>query len=122
MILQFISQPFGGPPQFGSTSWVRIIESEDGTKESDLKRKGLERFNSLDLKKVSEFKDKIEAPKSLNPVGAPTSYPGSVSVRAEMGKVYVGKLMQRDMRTGQPVELSFKAIVDEMSSGVESAE
>ena len=122
MILQFISQPFGGPPQFGSTSWVRIIESEDGTKESDLKRKGLEKFNSLDLKKVGEFKDKIEPPKSLNPAGAPNNYPGSVSVRAEMGKVYVGKLMQREMPTGQPIELSFKAIVDQMSSDVESAE
>jgi hypothetical protein len=39
-----------------------------------------------------------------------------------MGKVYVGKLMQRDMRNGQPIELSFKAIVDEMSSDSEPAE
>ena len=74
------------------------------------------------MKKIGEFKDKIAAPKSINPVGAPGNYPGSVSVPAEKGKVYVGKLMQRDMRTGQPVELSFKAIVAEISSDGELTE
>jgi hypothetical protein len=120
--LQFINQPFGGPAQFGSAGWVRIIDSDGVEKESDLKRKGNAKFDALDLKKIGEFKDKIEAPKSVNTVGPQAAYGGPVSVRAEMGKIYVGKLMQRDMRNGQPVELSFKAIVDEMSSDVELAE
>jgi hypothetical protein len=122
LILQFINQPFGGPPQFGSINWVRVVEPEVEKSDSDSKHKGQEKFDAIDLKKISELKDKIAPPKSINPVGAPGSYPGSVSVRAELGKVYVGKLMQRDMRTGQPVELSFKAIVDEMSSDGDLAE
>jgi hypothetical protein len=100
---------------------VRVIDGE-GPKDSELKRAGKQKYDSLDLKKIGEFKDKIQPPKSINPLGAPGSFPGSVSVRAEKGKVYVGKLMQRDMHNGQPVELSFKAIIDEMSSDGELAE
>jgi len=101
---------------------VRVIEGDGASKDSDPKRKETGKYDSLDLKKIGEFKDKIAAPKSINPVGAPGNYPGSVSVPAEKGKVYVGKLMQRDMRTGQPVELSFKAIVAEISSDGELTE
>ncbi len=120
LILHFINQPFG-PAQFGTVSWVRVVDSESAKKDGDGKSKGVEKYDSLDLKKIGELKDKLEAPKSVNPAGQPGN-PGSASLRAEKGKVYVGKLMQRDMRTGQPIELSFKAIVDELSSDVESAE
>ncbi len=81
LILQFISQPIGGPPQFGSNSWVRVIESEVEKNDSDPKTKRLEKFDSLDLKKIGEFKEKLAAPKSVNPVGASGSYPGSLSLR-----------------------------------------
>ncbi len=119
LMVQFIGQQFGGPGPFGGTGWMRVIEPEDGTKESDLKRKGLEKYNALDLKNIDEFKDKIAAP---NSTGSSSNYPGSVAVRAEFGKVYVGKLPQRDMRTGQPIELSFKAVIDEMSSDAQPTE
>jgi hypothetical protein len=117
LILQFMSQPFGGPGLPGSTAWVRVVEPEEGLKGNEASKVAADQYGKLDLKKVEEFKDKIAAPKQ-----AGTSTPMSISVRAELGKVYVGKMMQHDMRTGQPVEMSFKAIVDEMSTGSEPAE
>jgi hypothetical protein len=35
-----------------------------------------------------------------------------VQIPAEEGKVYVGKVPHRDMRTGQPVEATFKLYVE----------
>jgi hypothetical protein len=121
LILQFMSQPFGGPALPGSAGWVRVVEPEGGATKSNGSKAAAEKYEKLDLKKVEEFKDRIAAPKAAGP-STPNAYPMSISVRAEPGKVYVGKMMQRDMRTGQPVEMSFKAIVDELSSDSEPVE
>ena len=121
-MLQFISQPFGGPGQFGSTSWVRVIETESGTKESELEAT---RDGEIRLTRLEEDR-RVQGSRSRRPSRKPgwraRRFPGFRVGCAEMGKVYVGKLMQKRYATGQPIELSFKAIVDEMSSDSEPAE
>jgi hypothetical protein len=122
LILQFMSQPFGMPRGSESPVWVREIKPEGAAKEDKSEKAASEVYEKLDLKKVDEFKKKIAAPKPVRRPGMPTNDQISTLVEADRGSVYVGKMISRDMRTGQPVEMSFKAIIDEMSSDSEPAE
>ena len=35
---------------------------------------------------------------------------------AEQGKIYVGQVQHRDMRTGQPMQLSYKVFVEDLTT------
>jgi hypothetical protein len=118
--LQFIEAPFGygpfGPPE----TWLRVVESEglegeDGDTESPDPKARLKEFTEINLAKIDDLKDKLPTPRTVggNQPGNPR--PPKV-VTTEAGKIYVGRLQHRDMRTGQPVQLAFKVYVEEMST------
>jgi hypothetical protein len=118
LMLQFIEM-YGGSRQMNSPSWMRVI-SADAPAKDDRKNAGMEKFDSIDLDKIDELKEKGAAPEASP--NQPGTYPGAIIVPAERGKVYVGKMQQRDMRNGQMVEMSFKAVVEEMSGDVEKSD
>ena len=72
-------------------------------------------FTEINLAKIDELKDKLPAPRTIanNQPGNPNA-PKVVTIAA--GKIYVGRLQHRDMRTGQPLQLVFKVFVEEMTT------
>jgi hypothetical protein len=122
LTLQFAVSPFGyqvpfGPfgPFGGFEPWLRVVESEAGANDEDTKRVALAKFTALDLNKIDELKDEFSPPRNTG--GNQPGHPSAPMVLpCELGKVYVGKLTHRDMRTGQPVQLAFKAVVEELST------
>ena len=118
-MLQFTGAAYGPPNQFGADAWSGAIEIDAEKNERDRSRKALEKFESLDLSKIDEQKDKAAVKNAGN---QPVGFPGATMLPAELGKVYIGKLQVRDMRTGQPIAVAFKAVVEDLSSDSEPTE
>jgi hypothetical protein len=143
LTLQFIDSPYGFQGPFGGESWVRVAGSkadlEDGAAsnakaptsdspeappaEADPNAKpgpqaeatlGLEEFNDLNLDDIDDLKDKLKRPRNLGG-GEQRGPRPPVVLAAETGKIYVGQLQHRDMRSGQPVQLSYKVFVEELT-------
>ena len=74
-------------------------------------RAAREKFKSLDLEKIDSFKDDLKVLAAVR--DAPNNPRGPAMAPAVPGKIYLGQLIDRDMRTGQPVHLSFKVVVEE---------
>ena len=141
LTLQFVDSPFGYQGPFGGAAeaWVRVIKTDDEAKakegeakegeaeESDEKAGDekqpttLDQFNSLDLDEIDELKKKLPQPRMLGGGEVRGPRPPMV-LPAEAGKIYIGRVQHRDMRTGQPIQLAFKVFVEEMSSGDEESE
>lgn len=119
--LQFVEAPFGygpfGPPE----AWLRVVESEAEEEESPDAKARLDEFTEINLAKIDDLKDKLPTPRTVagNQPGNPRA-PKVVTTKA--GKIYVGRLQHRDMRTGQPIQLAFKVFVEEMSTDGEAAQ
>lgn len=118
LTLQFIDSPFGYAGPFGAPeAWLRVVGAGAGEGEGEGQdiEAALEKFASLDLAKIDELKDKLPTPRTTS--GDQPGNPRAPKVvTAELGKTYVGRLQNRDMRTGQPVQLAFKVFVEEMST------
>jgi hypothetical protein len=104
LVLQFNPFQYGVPgPGMAFSLWS--AEAGDGSDGGKAK----EKFESLELCKFDDWK------KDLKPVDFGRNSPAhrtQVQIPAEEGKVYVGKVPHRDMRTGQPVEAMFKLYVE----------
>ncbi len=99
------SQFFGRPDQ--AATWVRIVEADQNADIAPLLV-----YKNLELYDIDGLKDELPPPVNQQPGMARGQQP--VVLQAERGKVYVGKVSQMDRRTGQPMQLAFKAIVEEM--------
>jgi len=69
----------------------------------------------LDLEDIDKLKSKLRAPRMLGGGQQMGPRPPMV-LGVEPGKIFVGRLLHRDNRTGQPVQIAFKVFVDEMST------
>jgi hypothetical protein len=119
LTLQLHDNPFGfGGPYAAAEPWVRVIEAKGEGEDVDV----LEEFTTLDLNKIDELKEKLRAPRIASGNQLPGNPRPPIAVTAEPGKIYVGRLQHRDMRTGQPVQLAFKAMVEEIAAADASAE
>jgi hypothetical protein len=68
---------------------------------------------------LDELKEKLKRPRNLGG-GEPRGPNPPIVLAAEAGKIYIGQVQHRDMRTGQPIQLSFKVFVEELiKDGVE---
>jgi hypothetical protein len=112
LMLQFSGVMYGGPNQFGGDSWLGAIEADAAKTGSDRNGKAAEKFDAVDLNKIDEHKAKASVRNAGDPSG---ENPGGMTLPAEIGKVYVGKLQSRDMRTGRPLVVAFKAVVESLS-------
>jgi len=149
LTLQFTDSPFGYHGPFGVIEpWVRVAKMKEETAESEAdegeatektsdddrskdtkevesnqanKPNALEQFNALDLQEVDELKKTLPQPRLLG--GGPAQGPRPPMVLpAEEGKIYIGRVQHRDMRTGHPIQLAFKVFVEEMSSDEDDKE
>jgi hypothetical protein len=119
----FDMQQYGYSGPFGGQNWIRVLESDRETgdaPERDDNRAALAEFKALDLSKLEELKDKLELPNIERQ--QPAYGRGPIVVPAERGRIYVGKLNHRDMRTGQPVQLAFKVLVEKLSTDSDDSE
>lgn len=102
-------------------------EQSDAAKQDDAAKPAVEaaaepsaeeRFKALEFDSLEDLKKKLRQPKMLD--GGVRNGPAQpLVVRAEKGKIYVGQLQHRDPRTGQPVQLSFKAYVEDLGKAEE---
>jgi hypothetical protein len=131
LTLQFVDYPYGhGGPFTPAQAWVRVVESENGAKPAeatggeveggeteavDEKPARLEEFTAIDLDEIDKLKEKLPQPRMLGG-GQPTGPRPPMVLAAEPGKIFVGRLQVHDNRTGQPMQLAFKAFVDEVST------
>ncbi len=125
--LQFVDNFFGYHGPFGQAAggWVRVLEGDE--KKPDAAKPAVEaaanpsaeeRFKALEFDALEDLKKKLRQPKMLD--GGVRNGPAQpLVVRAEKGKIYVGQLQHRDPRTGQPVQLSFKAYVEDLEKAEE---
>jgi hypothetical protein len=107
LTIQFIDSPFGWGPFGPSEPWVRVMEGTDTESLRDA-------FADVNLGRIDELKDKLRLPRTAG-VSQPPG-PRAIVVRGEPGEIYLGRLQSRDMRTGQPMPLAFKAMVEEMQT------
>jgi hypothetical protein len=94
----------GGP-------WVKRRSAEDDEAADDEAERMVaaqEQFDDLDLEDVDELPEEFQ---SLN-VGGPGFGPGNMTAAANFGDIFVGRLVSRDMRNGQPIDMTFKVIVE----------
>jgi hypothetical protein len=144
--LQFVDQFFGYNGPFGQPEggWVRVLKSPadanlgeekkpDAATTSETERENaaakdegsqpmnLDAFNAVDLDDLDEYKSKLPQPRMIEG-GHRTGPRPPMVLPAETGKIYVGRLVHREMRTGQPIQLTFKVFIEEMSTGGEADE
>jgi hypothetical protein len=135
LTLQFVDYPFGyGGPFAAAEAWVRVVpaenaaqkpEAEDSDAEqaeatpSEAKPARLEEFNALELDDIDKLKTKLPQPKLLGG-GQQTGPRPPMVLAAEAGKIFVGRVQHRDHRTGQPIQLAFKVLVEELATGDEA--
>ena len=120
MTLQFINMPFGYQGPNASEAWVRIVEAAaEATEDGAAPPAALEKFKALDLNKLESLKEELPQPDTG---GRPPGYSGPIVLPAALGNVYVGKLSNRDMRTGQLIQIAFKVIVEEMKADTAEAD
>lgn len=132
LTVQFVDNAFGFGGPFGvSDAWVRVVPAEKAEKEAEgegekddaegeskqdePKPTRLEEFNGLDLEEIDKLKSKLPQPRLLGG-GQPTGPRPPMVLEAEAGAIFVGRVLNRDMRTGQPIQLAFKAFVEEMAT------
>jgi hypothetical protein len=75
-------------------------------------------FNDLQLSKIDDLKDKLPQPRSLGG-GQQMGPQPPIVLAAALNKIFVGSVQNRDMRTGQPLQVKFKVFVEEMSTVAE---
>ncbi|MCI0333134.1 MAG: hypothetical protein L0228_07920 [Planctomycetes bacterium] len=132
LTLQFVDSPFGYGGPFGQAdAWVRVVESDGNANEGERnegeasagepKPLDLDAFNELELSKIDELKSKLKQPRTIGG-GQVTGPRPPMVLAAELGKIYVGRVQHRDMRTGQPIQLAFKVFVEEMATDDGAAE
>jgi hypothetical protein len=134
LTLQFADSPFGfGGPFAAPEPWVRIVEpaQEGGQAEADEKeadsakattgeakpaaeKSRLDEFNALKFDELSKLKAKLPQPRMLGGGQQMGPRPPMV-LAAEPGRIFVGSVQHRDNRTGQPINLTFKVLVEELS-------
>jgi hypothetical protein len=124
--LQFTPTNFGYGPYGPPETWLRVVENEAAegdavAVESADPKARLDEFEKIDLAEIDDLKEKLSAPRTVanNQPGNPNA---PKVVTTEAGKIYVGRLQHRDMRTGQPLQLAFKVFVEEMTTDGEGAE
>jgi hypothetical protein len=111
IMLQMNLMMFGQMAGMGAP-WVKVRAVGEGD-EAERLADAAKVFKDLDLKELDDspagFKPAVAAGGGRN---RPNFGPGSLQATADFGDVFVGKLTGRDMRTGQPAEVTFKAIVE----------
>ncbi|NOZ40367.1 MAG: hypothetical protein GXP24_09090 [Planctomycetes bacterium] len=115
--LQFTEQTHYGPPGLVGGSWIGRVDTSAGSGVDS----GVD-FEAIDLTKLEEWKEKV---KQLRP-NIP-DLPGRhqpVTVAAEEGAIFVGKILSRDRNGRYPQLLDFKILVAQRSDAQqdESAE
>jgi hypothetical protein len=110
--LQMNLMMFGQMAGMGAP-WVKVRAVGEEGEEAGRLAEAAKAFKELDLKELDD------SPEGFKPVVAagggrnrPNFGPGSLQATANFGDVFVGKLTGRDTRTGQPAEVTFKAIVE----------
>lgn len=102
--LQFNLMMFGNMGFGGGGPWIKKLAVGEG---DDALAAAAKRFDDVDLKEVDDL------PEEFKPVpGGDNRMQGMIQSPADYGDVYAGRVTGRDMRTGQPTEVTFKAIVD----------
>lgn len=103
--------------------WVKVRAVGEEGDEAERLAQAAKMFKELDLKELGDspegFKPAVAAGGGGN---RPNFGPGSLQATANFGDVFVGKLTGRDMRTGQPAEVTFKAIVERADEDAANAE
>jgi hypothetical protein len=133
LTLQFVEYPYYGGPFGAAEAWVRVVETADEAKQveaaagdakesepkqAERKPARLNEFNELELDDIDKLKAKLPQPRMVGGGQQVGPRPPMV-LPAEAGKIFVGRVQHRDNRTGQPMQLAFKAFVEEMSTGDE---
>jgi hypothetical protein len=104
--LQFNLMMFGPMGFGGGGPWIKKLavgEGDGALAAADKK------FDEVDLKEIDDLPDEF---KSVAGAGD-NRMQGMIQSPADDGDVFVGRVMGRDMRTGQPAEVAFKAIVEQ---------
>ncbi|HMO84700.1 MAG TPA: carboxypeptidase-like regulatory domain-containing protein [Lacipirellulaceae bacterium] len=97
-------------PMMGADGGVWIKkQSADG----DADDAAAERFDAIVLESVNDLPEGFEPvfPSAENSL----SRPGMVQAPVQFGDILVGRIMGRDMRTGQPALVTFKAIIEHLT-------
>jgi hypothetical protein len=116
LTLQFVEYPYGfGGPFAAPDAWLRVVGKGAGPDVGQDIEAALAEYDAIDLAKIDKLKEELPAPRATTLQQPGNPRPATV-LPAELGKVYVGRLQHRDMRTGQPVQLAYKVFVEEMSS------
>ena len=112
LTFQFINMPFGYQGPNSSEAWLRVWEPAADTEGGAAQAAAMEKFTTLDLDKVDQLKNELTAPAGVR--GGQPGYQGPMIVQAALGKVYIGQLSSRDTRTGQPMQVAFKVVIEKM--------
>jgi hypothetical protein len=115
LMVQVNLMMYGHMQMAGGGPWIKKWSAEDAAEGDDQQRltTAREQFDALDLEELDDLPEEFEA---VN-VGNPQFGPGNMNTPADFGDIFVGRLISRDMRTGQPIDMTFKAIVEPADDG-----
>jgi hypothetical protein len=108
LILQIMQMRYGGPALAAPP--IQRLELGDDASPAERSRRAAERFDALAWEDFERLGEEFK-PARLLQEGPQFSGP-TVRVIAEAGDVLVGRVTGRDMRTGQPLEITFKALIE----------
>jgi len=99
-----------GFPLPGGAPWLKVRTIDDPSDPADRSRAGQAAFDAVDLTRADQLPDDFRSV-SLEGDGR-AGPPGVVQAAANFGDVFVGRFTSRDPHTGQPVALTFKALIE----------
>ncbi len=107
LVLQITRYNYGPPTGAGAA--VKRLKSSDAASGEEHQRRAEKVFKELDLATFDQLGEEYEAA----PIdgGAPNGQ-SAVRIPLRPGDVLVGRTTGRDMRTGQPLEVTYKALVE----------
>jgi hypothetical protein len=116
LTLQMNLMMYGPTMAMGGGSWVRKRPVDKADDESDRLQDAKELFESIDLEKADDLDDQF---KVVSQAGDGPNFGSNViNASADFGDVFVGKIPGRDMRTGRPALVTFKALIEHAKGGV----
>jgi hypothetical protein len=109
LVLQVMQMHYGPMPAGAGTPIKRLALGADVSAD-ERESRAAERFEQLDLADYDQLGDEFKAAELI--AGAPNVGGNQMQVHVRPGDVIVGRTSTHDPRSGQPMEVTFKAIVE----------
>jgi hypothetical protein len=113
LTLQVTIMQYGPPIGLGrGAPWIKKYEVDDSASPDERVGLAKDAFEAVDLKNVDDLGNDYEKVEGSN-IGMPYNN-STFRLPVKLGAVYVGSITGRDARTGQPCQLDFKVLVEQV--------